>query len=364
MCHSHVIWWKREVVHIFTDAAGTKGLGGHFSRHWYAERCPRRYCHEHIQVKEMLAVIHAVLRWGEDLQHKHVVFHVDNSAVVSGLTKLTIDSTPALRILKSLIALACRLDFSFSSVWLSSADNAIADAASQFSFKRMFDLAPYLDSQSSSKRLCLGGSTRKTYSTGQKSFITHVQLNNLYNADGSILPASQPAIMSWVTSLAGKVQPKTIKAYITHVRSLHVDSDIPFTACESPVVARLIRGIKVYHSERDRRPVQAITLPILTALLAQLRPDTKAGDASIYAACCIAYGGLLRSGEFTQGKGKDVSLGLKRQHVKFLPSFEDATHIILTLPASKTDPFRKGVAVTIAAAPGTPTCPVAALKRC
>ncbi|KAF5337417.1 hypothetical protein D9611_003081 [Ephemerocybe angulata] len=358
---------SRDVVHIFTDAAGTKGLGGHFGRQWYAERCPRRYRHEHIQVKEMLAVVHAVLRWGDDLRRKHVVFHVDNNAVVSGLTKLTIDSLPTLKILKSLIALACRLDFSFSSLWLSSSDNAIADAASP-----VLKAPPtwWYDTQPKwSKNISfylwhgLASSTRRTYSTGQKSFITYVQLNNLYNADGSILPASQHAIMSWIASLAGKVQPKTIKAYITHVRSLHVDSDIPFTACESPIVARLIRGIKVYHGERDRRPVQPITLPILTALLAKLQPDSKAGDASIYTACCVAYGGLLRSGEFTQGKGKDVSLGLQRQHVKFLPSFEDANHIILTLPASKTDPFRKGVTVTIAAAPGAPTCPVAALKR-
>ncbi|KAI1788959.1 hypothetical protein LXA43DRAFT_893857, partial [Ganoderma leucocontextum] len=35
----------------------------------------------------------------------------------------------------------------------------------------------------------------------------------------------------------------------------------------------------------------------------------------------------------------------------------------LTLPSSKTDPFRKGVSIVIAAAPGTITCPVAALRE-
>ncbi|KZP17754.1 hypothetical protein FIBSPDRAFT_1046642 [Athelia psychrophila] len=33
-----------------------------------------------------------------------------------------------------------------------------------------------------------------------------------------------------------------------------------------------------------------------------------------------------------------------------------------TLPASKTDPFRKGVSITVAAAPGICSCPVTALK--
>lgn len=40
-----------------------------------------------------------------------------------------------------------------------------------------------------------------------------------------------------------------------------------------------------------------------------------------------------------------------------------ATHLTLTLPASKTDPFRKGVTVYIAAAPGQPSCPVAAMQK-
>jgi len=168
--------------------------------------------------------------------------------------------------------------------------------------------------------------------------------------------------MSWIAHLANRVQPKTIKAYLTAVRSLHTDADLPFTACDSPVVGRLIRGIKKYHGEKDRKPVQPITLPILTSLLAQLKPGAIAGHTTIYAACCIAFAGLLRSGEFTSGKGNNPDLGLKRHNIQFLPSFENPTHILLTLPASKTDPFRKGVTITIAAAPGRPTCPVAALK--
>ncbi|KAJ3534181.1 hypothetical protein NMY22_g7033 [Coprinellus aureogranulatus] len=373
---------ERETMHIYTDAAGTKGLGGHFGNCWYSERCPRRYRHEHIQVKEMLAVLHAVLRWGNELRRKHVIFHVDNEAIVSAINKLSIDSVPTMKILKSLISLACRLDFSFSSLWLSSSDNAIADAASRFSFTRMFELdhtsiarCPRRSSglvvrnhSHLPKTVALyiwhglASSTRKTYSTGQRRFIKYVQLHNLYNPDGSILPASQHAVMCWVASMGVEVQPKTIKAYLTAVRSLHVDADLPFTACESPIVGRLIRGIKIYHGERNRKPVQPITLPVLTALLGQLKPGVTPGHTSIYAACCVAYGGFLRSGEFTSGKNKSASLGLKRQHVQFLPSFEKPTHLILTLPASKTDPFRKGVSVRIAAAPGKPTCPVAALK--
>ena len=36
---------------------------------------------------------------------------------------------------------------------------------------------------------------------------------------------------------------------------------------------------------------------------------------------------------------------------------------MISLPASKSDPFRKGVLIVVAAAPGTTTCPVEALKN-
>ena len=170
--HLDIQWWSRfasgwnrvqfiapnrEVLHIYTDAAGTKGLGGHFGSKWFASRCPHRYQPEHIQVKEMLAVVHAVLCWGSEFSSKHIVFHVDNDAVFGALNNLTIRSQPTLVLLKLIILLACRLDFSFSSVWLSSSDNVIADAASHFSFTCMFELAPYLNQQQSSKVLQIGG---------------------------------------------------------------------------------------------------------------------------------------------------------------------------------------------------------------
>jgi hypothetical protein len=75
----------------------------------------------------MLAVVHTVLCWGEAFTHKHVVFHVDNDTVFRGINKHSIKSVPTMMLLKSLISLSCCLNFTFSSVWLSSADNVIAD---------------------------------------------------------------------------------------------------------------------------------------------------------------------------------------------------------------------------------------------
>src|SRR5882672_2781928 len=103
----------------------------------------------------------------------------------------------------------------------------------------------------------LATSTRMTYRTGQKSFTNSIILYPQFrNPDGSIFTASQPALLEWVSWLGGvcRVQPKTIKSYITHLRSTHVDTNLPFSACKSPLLQHIIRGIKRYMGECDRNP--------------------------------------------------------------------------------------------------------------
>ena len=70
-------------------------------------------------------------------------------------------------------------------------------------------------------------------------------------------------------------------------------------------------------------------------------------------------------GEFTY-KEADRELGgsfskwfLTKQHITIST---DRTYMELTLPAYKTDPFRKGITLTIAASHDA-GCPVAAMKR-
>jgi hypothetical protein len=132
--------------------------------------------------------------------------------------------------------------------------------------------------------------------------------------------------MSWVSSLAGWVQPKTIKAYLSAVCSLHVNTDVPFTECKSPVVQQLIHGIKCFHGEKDHKPIQPITRAILLAILAQLQPGVITGYTVQYATLCLTYTGLLRSGEITTGlSGKDTSLKLTCDAIQLFPDFENTT---------------------------------------
>ena len=155
----HILRSERPTLHIYTDASGTKGIGGTFQSNWFASRVPRRHCRQDIQFKELFAVQRAILTWGPLFRGHHVSFHVDNQAVCEALNGLSNRSPPVMNLLRQILELACLFDFSFSSIWLSSASNAIADAASRFQYARLFNLAPFLNRQPSSKVLQLHGST-------------------------------------------------------------------------------------------------------------------------------------------------------------------------------------------------------------
>src|SRR5882724_9189217 len=92
--------------------------------------------------------------------------------------------------------------------------------------------------------------------------------------------------------------------------------------------------------------------------------SSQLGRLDFEASVTLAFSGFLRCGEFTvlAGKEFDPVIHLTSESIRFVPSIQSPTHVVLTLPSSKTDLFRKGVDISIAAAPGARTCAVAALQ--
>jgi len=94
--------------------------------------------------------------------------------------------------------------------------------------------------------------THSTYRTGQKSFLDFIilypQFRNTYS---SFIPASQTTLLKWVAWLGGakRLQPKMIKSYVTHLQSTQIDAGLSYSACESPLLQHIIRGIKRYMGE-------------------------------------------------------------------------------------------------------------------
>jgi len=100
------------------DASGSKGLGGIFEDQWYSSRCPCCFRTRDIQFKEVYAVLQAILRWGHLWWGHHIIFHVDNSAMVSALSLGTIQNAQVMNILRWIVMLAAWLGSNYSSSWL------------------------------------------------------------------------------------------------------------------------------------------------------------------------------------------------------------------------------------------------------
>ena len=161
---------RSDSIPIYTDASGRKGLGGIYGECWFSTRCPRRHRSWDIQVKEIYAVLQAILRWGDQWKDRHVSFFCDNEAVVTWLNSGTAKSVEGMKIVRTISMLAACLGFTYHSIWIPTEQNVLADAASRFQFDRLFKLAPYLNRKSSSTRSQITGMKRTlTYLDSRRS---------------------------------------------------------------------------------------------------------------------------------------------------------------------------------------------------
>ena len=205
----------------------------------------------------------------------------------------------------------------------------------------------------------LAPKTRKTYLGPVNLYVTHCALHSIQPA----FPATVHSLTSWVGKLGIKrITAKTIKSYLTAVRSAHIDvSDKEPTAFRSSKLQRMVNGSRRMHGEAGTQERLPITKDLLLQMLQRVSQRSREG-ATLYAAFCLAFAGFLRSGEFTY-TSKDRGMAnfgkwfLTRRSVTF---FDD--HIVVHLPSSKTDRFRKGIDIPIAAS-GDNACPVKALRR-
>lgn len=165
--------------------------------------------------------------------------------------------------------------------------------------------------------------------------------------------------MHWAAELAGQVRAKDIKKRLSSLRSYHVDMGFDIDVFRNQQLDQVVRGIKRLIPDPDRRERTPITREILVRLLNSLDPSTPKGRL-LRAAFSLAFAGFLRSGELTY-EAEDMrnpdfpSWNITRASIQFDP---EGHFMLLLLPASKTDPFRLGVTITIARSPLDPLCAV------
>lgn len=171
-------------------------------------------------------------------------------------------------------------------------------------------------------------------------------------------------LIEWLCTLAGTVKVKTLKLYLSGIKSYQLDLGIDCKDFADARLERTIQGMKRDHNEPERRTQTPLTRPHLLRILTFLPPSTY-NNIMTRAAFTLAFTGFLRVGEFTY-KEVDRELGLSFPKWFFAKSCihisQSGAHMELSLPSSKTDPFRKGIRLTIAATYDA-GCPVKAMQQ-
>lgn len=137
------------VLDVWTDASGSVGAGGHLGPPGmpsaaFAYLFPSRHASKDILFKELHAVLHAAdyLSRGAAWRGVFVTFHVDNQAAVAAINSGGVRHESAHALIRRLWLLAATRSFSFTAVWLPSAENGLADALSRRDWDRAKLICP------------------------------------------------------------------------------------------------------------------------------------------------------------------------------------------------------------------------------
>ena len=131
----------RKVIKVYTDASGTKGIGGWFRQSAFTTSLPRQYRGKHIDWKEAYALLFALAKWGALWYGHTIIVMCDNSVIVSVLNSKSVKGE-AIHPLQLIFLTATLNDIELFSEWLSTKENWIADALSHFQIDKVANLFP------------------------------------------------------------------------------------------------------------------------------------------------------------------------------------------------------------------------------
>lgn len=213
----------------------------------------------------------------------------------------------------------------------------------------------------------LASSTRASYAPVAGSFVAFCRVRAW---SYPYFPAPAERVSVWIAHEArrivtrgGSLYKKTLKRRLQALASWHKDLGLDTYGVVSPRVERVIAGANRLHGLTVRRQPLPITLPILRKIVNVIRSNTLlfGGEISalaLVAALTLGFACFMRMGELTYSSFNerfDLGRASVAADEKGWP-----THI--TIPSSKTDPFRMGVTTTIPRGP-VDVCPARALRR-
>ena len=297
----------RRTVQIFTDACPL-GLGGFYyfavdkewrdniylieRSHSFTSQIPTLHLSEQINTLELRAILFAFQLWGLNFHRCRVVVNTDNTTAHNGLVSRRLRGRSNIP-LREILCIAAHHDITIEPRWLSSKDNALADALSRDNSTTVanfvytlagssiqLEIVPSFlptETESPSHQYAqllwagLSPGTRRSYRAAVQSYEHYCGLHMIV-----AWPASEESLGRWIATRAfgstdryqGQIKPDTLQSYVSALRSYHVDHGLATSVFRSPRLDRLIQGARsLFPGPRRER------LPITRELLTTVTPN-------------------------------------------------------------------------------------------
>ena len=131
------------VVHIYTDASQSFGLGAVLGNCWFALQWPSTWwCQQNITLLEFMPILLAVLSWRDILKNKAVIFHSDNQSLVHVINHQRSEEDLVRVILRNFILGLLTNNILARAQHIIGSVNKRADALSRNMFKQFHSLHP------------------------------------------------------------------------------------------------------------------------------------------------------------------------------------------------------------------------------
>ena len=180
------------------------------------------------------------------------------------------------------------------------------------------------------------------------------------------MPITEHTLCTFAAHLAKDgLSHQTIKLYLSAIRHYHIlaGQGDPFAGDPFPLLQYVLRGIK----RSPRHAAQQRRLPITPAIMRTLKDQWAPAAVRdqdfvmLWAACCLGFFGFMRAGEFsvTQAGDFDPANSLCLGDLA-VDNHQTPSIVKVQLKQSKTDPFRKGVAIFLGRTQAD-LCPVSAI---
>ena len=138
-------WETSPSLELFTDAAGSKGYGAIFGKHWFCRAWPASWTSFNIAFLELFPIVLSLHIWGPLMANKCVAFYTDNAAIVDIINQQTSKHPLVMILVRDLVLKSLTYNILFRACHIPGVHNTGADYISRFQVEQFKKLSPGAD---------------------------------------------------------------------------------------------------------------------------------------------------------------------------------------------------------------------------